>query len=454
MIKNTKRIAYKLGFDKAIMFTSSASILGALGSVISVLLVVRYLTGVEQGFYYTFGSIVSIQIFFELGLNGIITQYVAHEASNLKWQNVDMLFGDSKYISRLASLLHFSVKWYLFFAVILLISLIIVGFIFFNKYDVTGGIVSWGIPWLLLSIGTGANLIASPIVAFIQGLGKVKEIAKIQLIVLVFRLIVTWGGLVLGAKLYVLGVGSIVSALILMILTAVKYRNLLINIWKTLIVEKIHYKSEIFPLQWKIALSWISGYFIFQLFNPVLFATEGAVVAGQMGMTLAALNGITALSLSWISTKIPLFSGLIALKDYDKLDSIFNKTLSQSALINGICLLILLLLIFVIKQYNVHFGNVSLVHRFLDYLPLILMMIPVFINQYVSSWAIYLRCHKQEPYMINSIVTGILCVISTLTFGSYYGVIGLTSGYFIIRLLTSAWAYKIYKVNKLSWHVN
>ena len=34
------------------------------------------------------------------------------------------------------------------------------------------------------------------------------------------------------------------------------------------------------------------GYFIFQLFNPVLFATEGAVVAGQMGMTLAALNGI------------------------------------------------------------------------------------------------------------------------------------------------------------------
>ncbi|MFK2504393.1 hypothetical protein ACIXPB_19920, partial [Bacteroides fragilis] len=87
------------------------------------------------------------------------------------------------------------------------------------------------------------------------------------------------------------------------------------------------YKTEIFPYQWKIALSWISGYFIFQLFNPVLFATEGAVIAGQMGMTLAALNGIQSLSLSWMTTKIPLYSGLIAQKQYRQLDIIFNRTL-------------------------------------------------------------------------------------------------------------------------------
>ena len=64
-----RKIASKFGLDKAIVFTSSASIVGALGNVISVILVVKYLTGIEQGFYYTFGSIVAIQIFFELGLN-------------------------------------------------------------------------------------------------------------------------------------------------------------------------------------------------------------------------------------------------------------------------------------------------------------------------------------------------------------------------------------------------
>lgn len=177
-----KKIAIKFGFDKAIIFTSSANILRAFGSIVSVILVIKYLTGVEQGFYYTFGSIVAIQIFFELGLNGIITQYVAHEVSNLKWENESTLDGEPMYLSRLSSLLHFSVKWYLFFASILLIALVTVGLIFFNRYDTTSGGVRWAAPWLLLAFGTSFNLIFSPIIAFIQGLGKVKEIAKILLI--------------------------------------------------------------------------------------------------------------------------------------------------------------------------------------------------------------------------------------------------------------------------------
>ena len=76
-------ILEKLGIDKAIIFTSSSSILNAFGSVFSVFLVVKFMTNLEQGYYYTFGSIVAIQIFFELGLNTIITQYAAHENAHL-----------------------------------------------------------------------------------------------------------------------------------------------------------------------------------------------------------------------------------------------------------------------------------------------------------------------------------------------------------------------------------
>lgn len=452
MIHIIKKIASKFGFDKAIMFTSSANILGAFGSVVSVILVVKYLTGVEQGFYYTFGSIVAIQIFFELGLNGIITQYVAHEASNLKWESHHILFGESKYRSRLSSLLHFSVKWYLCFATILLISLIAVGIIFFNRYDTTSGAVSWVAPWILLAIGTGINLILSPVMAFIQGLGKVKEIAQIQLILLIFRLSIVWGGLILGAKLYVLGMGNFMGVFLLILIIVGKYRKLLINIWRTVIVEKVHYRREIFPYQWKIALSWISGYFIFQLFNPVLFATEGAVVAGQMGMTLAALNGILSLSLAWITTKVPLFSGLIAQKGYTQLDYIFNKTLKQSALINFGALAFMTVTIFLIRFFNIEVGRKQLGNRFLNYIPMFFMMVPVFLNQFVAAWATYLRCHKKEPFLINSIVGGILCLLSTVLLGKYFGVIGVTSGYCLITLSMFPWAYYIFKTKKIEWH--
>ncbi len=449
---NIRNVLISIGVDKAIFFTSLARIIQAAGGIISILFVARYLTGEEQGFYYTFGSIVAIQIFFELGLNGIITQYVAHEASFLHWDSKLVLVGEPKYLSRLSSLLHFCVRWYLAFAGALLVTLILVGFVFFGKYG-NHEDISWRIPWILLAVGTALNLLLAPILAFIEGLGKVKEVAKIRLYQQSFCLLVVWSGLLLGARLYVSGLNCLVAVvLISSILWFSDFRKLLLNIWRVKLTDKVNYLREIFPYQWKIALSWVSGYFIFQLFNPVLFATEGAVVAGQMGMTLAALNGIQSMSLSWISTKIPLFSGLIAQKNYLQLDTIFNRTLKQSACINGVLLLIMLLGIFVIRHYHIVIGGMDLGSRFLPYIPMVLMMIPLFINQFVNAWATYLRCHKQEPFLMNSIVGGILCCLSTVLLGKYFGVLGITGGYCCIKLILFIWGHWIFVTKKSEWH--
>lgn len=447
-----RKIASKIGLDKAIFFTSSASILGAFGNVVSVILVVKYLTGNEQGFYYTFGSIVFIQIFFELGLNGIITQYVAHEVAHLKWKDDHTLDGASKYISRLSSLLHFSLKWYLYFASVLMITLIAVGIIFFNRYGQIGPIVSWQGPWVLLAFGTAINLLISPIIAFLQGLGKVKEVAKIQLILQFFKLSMVWGGLILGAKLYVLGLSSFIAAVICTLIIAIKYRILLTNIWRTIIIEKVHYRKEIFPYQWKIGVSWISGYFIFQLFNPVLFATEGAVVAGQMGMTLAIFGGIASLTFAWINTKVPTFSGLIAQKKYTQLDTLFNSTLLQSSVLNVIMLCGMFIIIIGMRYFQITIGGRYLGARFLPFLPMLFMAVPTLLNHLVSAWATYLRCHKQEPMMVLSIIMGILCTLSTIFLGKCYGVLGMTSGYMILCVISFICTYFIFSNKKREWH--
>lgn len=446
-------ITNSLGIDKSIFFTSLARIIQALGGIISVLFVAKYLTEVEQGFYYTFGSIVAIQIFFELGLNGIITQYVAHEASHLQWKDSINLTGEQKYLSRLSSLLHFSVKWYSCFALLLLVTLIIVGFVFFTKYQTLTDNVIWKLPWILLSITTSINLLIAPILAFFEGLSKVKEVAQIRMIQQCIGLIVLCGGLFMGAKLFVSSINWFIG--IIIVLTLIwnsNFKPIFINIWKTEITEQVNYKKEIFPYQWKIALSWISGYFIFQLFNPVLFATEGAIVAGQMGITLAALNGIQSLSTSWLSTKIPLYSKLIALKYYIELDIIFNKTLKQMIFICGALLIILFSGLQIINISNFTIENINLRDRFLPNLPMLFMIISLFINQFTNSWATYLRCHKKEPFLINSVVSGICCCLSTIILGHYWGVLGITSGYCIIIVLSSSWGLYIYISKKNEWH--
>lgn len=451
MKQQVYKILRAIGIDKAILFTSLARILQGFGGVISVLFVARYLTGVEQGFYYTFASLLAIQMFFELGLNGIVTQYVAHEAVHLE-QDGNKYKGSEKHLSRMASLLHFCVKWYAILAFALLTILIIVGYIFFNHFYQAETPIVWQLPWVLLTISTTIYFTISPFIAFIEGLGKVKEIAKIRLIQQIIVMLITWSGLFAGLKLYVSGIAQLAGVIILIYFIGKQFFPLLNNIYKQTIADRVSYRNEIFPFQWKIALSWISGYFIFQLFNPVLFATEGAIVAGQMGMTLSALNAVLSFSLSWTTTKIPTFSAFIAQKNYSALDKLFNRTLLQSTAINFSGLIVMFISIFLIRHFHIEIGSKNLGDRFLPYLPMILMMTTILMNHIVNALATYLRCHKREPMMIQSIVIGILCSISTLFLGKHYGVMGITAGYTVITVIGSIWAGFIFVTNKRNWH--
>ena len=232
-----------------------------------------------------------------------------------------------------------------------------------------------------------------------------------------------------------------------------KLWKILYGLCKETITETISYTKEIFPYQWKIALSWVSGYFIFQLFNPVLFASEGAVVAGQMGMTLQALNAIQAFAMSWQNTKVPLYSGLIEMSQYKELDNIFNKTLKQLIAVSSTLLLIMFILVTILRITRFEIFGSVLGDRFLDYIPMILMMIPVLVNLTDGSWATYLRCHKQEPFLILSIVMGILCCASTLFFGTKFGVIGITLSYCCLKIFIALpWSYNIFITKRNEWH--
>lgn len=446
-------ITQKLGVDKAIFFTILSRSLQVCTSLFTVLFITKYLSADEQGYYYTFGSIVAIQVFFELGLTGIITQFVAHEACHLHCDASYNLIGEDRYKFRLSSLLRFCTKWYSIFAVLIIVALLVAGVYFFNKFDGSSEGIIWKLPWILLVIGTAFNFLLAPITAFIEGLGKVKEMAQIRLVQQIIHPVVIWGGLMVGSKLFVSGADAILRVVVVIfIIYKAPFFKILVNIWKENGSEHISYKNEIFPLQWKIALSWISGYFIFQLFNPVLFATEGAKIAGQMGMTLTALNALQALTQSWINTKVPKFSGFIAQKNYAQLDNLFNKTFIQMMLIGTTGIVCFILVIWGIQFYNITPLGIHIGDRFLPIIPLVLMSWATFTMFPVNSWATYLRCHKKEPLMITSIVMGILCGISTFVCGNIYGLYGITISFAILRLISVVWTYTIYINKKFEWH--
>ena len=436
------RLLNTLGIDGAILYTSSARIIQAGGSIITLLLIAKFLSKEEQGFYYTFTSVLAIQIFFELGLSGILTQFVAHEMAHIELEN-NIFKGEQKYISRLASIIHFSAKWYFIFALLLIIALILGGGIFFYKNTQGVEHIQWQVPWLMVSIFGGLNLLISPIMAILQGMHKVKEIAKLSFIQQIIVMIVSWISLILGAKLYLVAINLMMNFFILLILYGLSgYLKLLYNLLKYKVIEKINYWKEIFPYQWKIALSWASGYFIFQALNPIVFSFYGAVVAGKLGMTITILNGILALVISWTSTKIPLWSSYIAKREYDELDKSVIYTIKKSTLVAFLGISGAIILIGGLQYFNLNLGN-----RFLPIELAFILLMTIPINNVINIWSASLRSFKKEPFLFVALMVGLFSITEVYITAKFFSLTILIIGYFLVFALVSL-PLNLYVYNK------
>lgn len=443
------RLLNTLGIDGAILYTILARLIQASGGVITVFLIANFLSKEEQGFYYTFASVLAIQIFFELGLGGILTQFVAHEMAHIQIKD-NTFRGEQKHISRLVSILHFSMKWYAVFALLLLFTLTLGGGYFFYINTTNIEHIEWKTPWLIVSIFASANLLLSPMMAILQGMHKVKEMARLALIQQVITISISWLSLLLGAGLYVVAINVVVSFIVLISLyTKTGYFKLLYTLWRLPIFEKISYWQEIFPLQWKIALSWASGYFIFQAFNPIVFAFYGPVVAGQVGMTLTILNAILSLVVSWTSTKIPLWSSLIAKKEYGELNNSVSNTVIKSSLVALLIIFGALVFISGLKYFDL-----SLEDRFLPLSLCTIFFLSIPVNNIINIWATTLRCFKKEPFLFQSLFIGICCIIEIYISAKRFDIRTLIIGYFlIVTIISLPMAYYIFKKKKKEYYV-
>ncbi len=446
------KIAKFCGVDRAVAYTITAKGFQVIAGPITLLLIANYLSPSEQGFYYTFASIVNLQIFFELGLSYVILQFASHEKAALTWGKGKILIGDDTAKDRLASLLRLSIKWYALIAILAILILIPVGISFLstNKSLIT---VPWKLPWILVVFSTGTMLFLSPVLSFLEGCGLVTEIASMRVSQTLFSNLFLWSALVFKTSLFAAAVPSIVGIIWSIICLYSNHRFLLIDLLKHKenkdgITKVISWRHEIFPLQWKIAVSALSGYFIFSLFTPVLFRFHGPIMAGKMGMSLSLTNAITTFAMSWVSTKMAPFGNLIAAKKYLELNNLFFPALKKSMVASILSSIILLFIAIYLKQTHHPFGL-----RIIDLLSLTLLLISINCNVYVFGLATYLRAHKKEPYLELSIFVGVLTGISTYFLGRDYGVIGMSVGYCLVNLTFSVIVGTlIFNSKRRQWH--
>ncbi len=439
---------HRLGLDRAVFFTVLARGWISGSGLITVALIARLLSPAEQGYYYTYASLIALQMVFELGFSQVVMQLASHERAHLSIEEDGSVKGDQVAHARLASVLQISVRWYGVGALLFGIVLIPIGLYFFSSHQPLGNIVSWRAPWIAAATAAVVAFQLDPLYAFFEGCGFVSNIAHMRWMQAIVGSLLAWISLITHHGLY--APATVIAGQVLVgTIWLYGRRGLLLDLLKYKTGgQHVSWQDEIWPFQWRIAISWLSGYFVYQTFNPFLFAYKGPVAAGQMGMSLSFANSLMVIAMAWVSTKNAPFGTLIAQKRYLQLDTIFFKALRQSTFVAGAGVIV----IWSATTY-LHWTHSRYAHKLLSPLPFALLLIAAIFNHLFAALATYLRAHKQEKLFQLSVLIAIAVLISNYFFAKTSGALGMTAGYFaIMALLGLGCGTLIFNKYRRLWH--
>jgi len=419
------RLKQMFGVDRAIAYTVLARGVQILGSTGTVLLILRFLTPVEQGYYYTLLSLVSLQVVFELGFSFVILQMAAHECAHLTLHADGRIEGDAVAHARLASILQKTFRWYLVAAVILCASLLPVGVYFFSRHAHTTTPVAWHGPWVVAVLATAFWFLLNPLYSFLEGCGQVWQVGRMRFIQALLGAAMSWGALLSHHGLYspaMMIVGCAAAGMPFLY----RRRNLCLGLLQYPAREgAVSWRSEVWPFQWKIAVSWACAYFTVQIFTPVLFAYRGPAEAGQFGLSLSITTYLSFLVLAWMSTKAAPFGQMIARGEFQRLRGLFSRTLRQSVIvlvgISAAC---------EAGMIALHYLFPRLAARMVSPTIFALLLFTCMSGFIVQSLAIYLRSFKREPFLVQSIVIAFSTIILALLAAKKWSIAGVSLSYF------------------------
>lgn len=433
-------------FEGAAAWGVAGKIAQAAAAPVTAFLILVFFTPTIQGYYYSFASLLALQIFLELGLATVITTFSSHEWARLRLDASGGVIGDEDALKRLSGLALASFRWYLVAGLVLL-GILVLGGTFFLGIRNEGASVGWQTPWLLLCIASALAFPLTPIWALLQGCGQINEVYRYRFVDSLGRSIVLWSSIAAGAGLWSAGLTALFSVLLAAGFLWLRYRKLLASLLAGFESSfSMNWWQEVFPLQWRIAVSWISGFFAFYLFTPAMFYFEGPEVAGRMGITWVVASGISGLASTWAQARAPGFAQLVADRRFEELDrqAIQTGTIGVAvSLASGLAAIGAL----VIAQ--IFLPNVAA--RFLPLGPVVLFLASDVLHQISVTQSTYLRAFKREPFMVLSLVFGALIAAGTVMLTPTVGVMGPAISYLVAMIVGLAMATRIFLRARKEW---
>lgn len=146
-----------------------------------------------------------------------------------------------------------------------------------------------------------------------------------------------------------------------------------------------------------------------------------------MGLSMSIVTQMSAMMLAWMTTKAAPFGSLIAKRERPELDRMFFRSLRQSlVLFAGAAAMVLIGVL--ASPYLL-----PKISRRIESWPIFLLLLLTALGGHVvQSEAIYLRAHKMEPFLVQSIVIATCTAASVVVLAKTSGAMGVSVAYFLV----------------------
>jgi hypothetical protein len=427
--------------SRDVLNTQANQLWRGLSGIFTLVLIPIFLTKEQQGYWFTMTSLAALAVMADLGFFQVTLQFAAHEFAYLRFENGEVV-GSEDHKERLRSLFVFSARWTVLVSSFAFPIILLIGFLFLSQKKTE---IAWGIPWIVYVAGGGLTFFTSALLYFLEGCNLVAAIQKLRLFIGAVTMVVMWLGLVFRFGLYALSLSMLAGAAYGIYAIWRQYGRLFVAFLSAPRMARHSWRQQILGLLWRYALSWSSGYFIFQVYTPLAFQFYGPVEAGRVGLSVMLWMGVFAVSNAWIYAVTPRFNMLVSKRDWASLDALFrrNLTLSGATFLAGGT--IVFALMHILK------GRFAIVERFSDPLSMLFLAFAWFSQIFVNGLATYLRAHKKEPLVVPSVVSAVYVTLATLFCARY-----LSPQYFFLGWLSGCawgvpWIIHIFRTKKLAW---
>jgi hypothetical protein len=446
MIARPMNPARALGMDRPVFFAVSARLWSAAAGLVTALLVAAHFSPPMQGYYYTFSALAILRIFAEFGLAGVLLYHASHEWVHLSLDARGRPTGDPDALSRLIGLGRFALRWYASGAGVLMLILGALGLMFLASAGDPG--FSWRAPWIALCLTTGFFMCMSPVWALLTGCNQVSNVFAYRFAETAAGSIAAWLAISLGAGLWTVPITVATSLAVSTTLIVRRYRGLL---WSFVREQPagptFSWRRDLWPMQWRIAYSWIAGGYVYSLYTPMLFHFHGAVVAGQFGMTWALASMLQGLAVSWLRPQAPVFGMLVSQRKYDELDRAFARTVRRLLAVGIAGAVAVWLGLLALEALRV-----PLATRLLPPGPTALLLAAAVALVQCQAITTYLRAHRKDPLTAAWTVNGLLALAVALVLARAFSAPGVAVGHFVVALVALPLFTFVWLRRRAEWH--